>query len=461
MRGIGEPEPPNGFCAGDTLSRRRAPTYILAVAFWLTFVAIAWETGPAEASFHSQSAPPAHFAGIEKLAAESLNIFGEIQPFPQPMTTVAQTMAEKELRFGMVAPFTGSAKELGSQMKVGVEAAFDAANDAGGVNSRVVRLVTADDGYDPARTLEAVKQLRDKDQIIGLVGDVGTPTAAAVLPFVLENHMLFYGAFTGAGLLRSDPPDRYVVNYRASYVEETDAVVRYLVKIRRLRLDQIAVFAQQDAFGDAGYAGVEKAFRALSAEAVDPPLRLGYARNTVDVAAAMEGLRKKRQSIKAVVMVATYRAAAKFIEKTRDLYPDMIYTDVSFVGSTALSAELTLLGPRYANGVIVTQVVPAVDGYSSLALEYRAALAKYFPSEKPDYVSFEGYVEAKILTEALTRAGPQLDVEKLVDAFETIHNLDIGLGASLNYGRAEHQGSHKVWGTQLDSAGKYQPIDLR
>ena len=387
--------------------------------------------------------------------------FGEVQPFSQPVAANTPAPSDKEIRFGMVAAFSGSAKELGNQMKVGVEAAFNAANDAGGVNGRTLRLFTADDGYDPQRSLDALKQLHDKSQFIGLVGDVGTPTSAAVLPYVLENHILFYGAFTGAGLLRNDPPDRYVLNYRASYVEETDAVVRYLVKVRRLRLDQIAVFAQQDSFGDAGYAGVEKAFRALSSVALDPPLRLGYTRNTVDVAAAVEGLHKKRASIKAVVMVATYRAAAKFIEKTRDQYPDLIYTNVSFVGSTALSSELMLLGPRYANGVIVTQVVPAVDGYSSLALEYRAALAKYFPSESADYVSFEGYVDGKILLEALKRSGPQADVEKLVDAFEGIRNLDIGLGTMVNFGRAEHQGSHKVWGTQIDANGKYQPIDLQ
>jgi branched-chain amino acid transport system substrate-binding protein len=420
---------------------------------WLMLLSLTCATASAQAEGARDSAT--------RYAAESPAAFGEIQPFPPATTPAAQTSSDKEIRFGMVAPFTGPAKELGSQMKGGVETAFDAANDLGGINGRMLRLVTADDGYDPARTLDALKQLRDKNQILGLIGDVGTPTAAAALPYVLENHLLFYGAFTGAGLLRNDPPDRYVVNYRASYVEETDAVVRYLVKVRRLHVDQIAVFAQQDSFGDAGYAGVEKAFRALSATPVDPPLRLGYVRNTVDVAAAIDGLRKKRQPVKAIVMVATYRAAAKFIEKTRDLYPDMIYTNVSFVGSTALSEELTLLGSRYVNGVIVTQVVPAVEGYSSLALEYRAALAKYFPSENPDYVSFEGYVETKILIEAMNRAGPQVDVEKLVDAIEGIHNLDIGLGAPVVFGRAEHQGSHKVWGTQLDANGKYQPIDLQ
>jgi len=176
---------------------------------------------------------------------------------------------------------------------------------------------------------------------------------------------------------------------------------------------------------------------------------------------AIAHLRGHKPPIKAIVMVATYRAAAKFIEKTRDLYPGMIYTNVSFVGSTALADELMLLGPRYANGVIVTQVVPSVDAYSSVALAYKAALANHVPGVAPDYVSMEGYVAANVLIEALKRAGPQLDTEKLVDAFEGMRNFDMGLGTPISFGRAEHQGSHKVWGTQLDGAGHYHAIDLQ
>ena len=268
-------------------------------------------------------------------------------------------------------------------MKLGIDAAFNRANDAGGVDGRMLRLFAADDGYEPSRTLEAMKQLYEKDQVFGFIGNVGTPTAAVAMPYALERRTLFFGAFTGANILRNDPPDRYVFNYRASYAEETDAVVHYLVKLRRLQPQQIAVFAQQDSYGDAGFAGVAKAFRSLGV-GDSAILRLGYKRNTVDVDEAVNQLQAQKTPIKAVVMVATYRAAAKFIEKTRDLYPGMIYTNVSFVGSTALADELMLLGPRFANGVIVTQVVPAVGGYSSAVLEYKNALEKYFPGEAPD-----------------------------------------------------------------------------
>ena len=360
----------------------------------------------------------------------------------------------------MSAPFSGAAKELGQNMKIGIEAAFNAVNANGGVHGRQLRLIAADDGYEPARTAETMKRLYEKDQIFAVVGNVGTPTAAVALPYALDRKMLFFGAFTGAGLLRSDPPDRYVFNYRASYAEETSAVVHYLVKVKRLRPNQIAVFAQQDSYGDAGFSGVTKAVRALGGDE-KAILRLHYQRNTIDVDDAVEQLKKSRIPIKAVIMVPTYRAAAKFIEKTRDLFPGMIYTSVSFVGSTALANELMQLGKRFATGVIVTQVVPALEGHSSLVLDYKAALAKYFPGEQPDYVSLEGYVTANVLITALRRNGPDLDTEKLVQTLENLRDLDIGLGTPVSFGRSEHQGVHKVWGTQLDENGRYQPIDLQ
>jgi branched-chain amino acid transport system substrate-binding protein len=379
--------------------------------------------------------------------------------------TLVRGVTANEIRFGISAALSGPTKELGQNMQRGIVAAFNIANANGGVHGRQLRLIAADDGYEPARAAETMKQLYEKDQVFGVVGSVGTPTAVVALPYALERKMLFFGAFTGAGLLRNDPPDRYVFNYRASYAEETAATMDYLVKVRKLKPEQIAVFAQQDAYGDSGFSGVAKAVRSLGGND-STILRLNYQRNTVDVDEAVAQLRahnsnRSRIPIRAVIMVPAYRAAAKFIEKTRNLYPDMIYTSVSFVGSTALANELMLLGKKYATGVIVTQVVPAVDGHSSLVIEYKNALAKYFPGESPDYVSLEGYVAASVLIAALKQNGPQLDTERLVATLENLRDLDVGLGTPVSFGRSEHQGVHKVWGTQLTETGQYQPIDLQ
>jgi ABC-type branched-subunit amino acid transport system substrate-binding protein len=345
-------------------------------------------------------------------------------------------------------------------MKQGIEAAFAVANDTGGVHGRRLRLLTGDDGYEPARTLEVMKELTEDRQVFAMIGNVGTPTAAVALPIALERKMLFFGAFTGASLLRHNPPDRYVFNFRASYAEETAAAVNYLVKTRHVRPDHIAVFAQQDSFGDAGYAGVSRALRGFFRAEPRAVLRLGYRRNTVDVDDAVARLRERSGSVRAIVMMATYRAAAKFVEKVHQQFPRTLFANVSFVGGTELADELMLLGSQYANGVIVTQVVPPVESHSTAVLKYRAALAKYFPGEKPDSVSLEGFWTASLLVEGLRRAGPELDTERLVDTLEGIRELDLGIGTTISFGPVEHQGSHKVWGMELDEAGRYRAIDL-
>lgn len=406
-------------------------------------------------------------ADIEKVSVPSsqMNMAATVA---QPAAFATQLAAgpihgitDSEIRFGASVPLTGPNKDYGHQIKVGIETAFRAANEAGGVNGKMLRLIIADDGYEPTRTTETMKQLYDKEQVFGFFGNFGTATSMVAAPFALDRQSLFFAAYSGANVLRRDPPDRYVFNYRASYAEETEAAVHYLVKIRRIKPEQIAVFAQQDAFGDAGFEGVAKAMRRLRGGDGGFILRTGYPRNSLDVDTAIAQVKASKTPIKAVVMVATYRAAAKFIEKTRETIPGLIYTNPSAVGSTSLREELMLLGPQYAQGVIVTQVVPAVDGYSSLILEYKSALAKYFGGEAPDYVSFEYYIASRILIEALKRSGPQLDSEKLVNSFENMRAFDLGLGTAINFGKSEHQGSHKVWGTQLNEAGNYEPVELQ
>ena len=156
-------------------------------------------------------------------------------PAPVANTDLAtRGVTDHEIRFGMASPFTGANKEAGRQLKLGVDAAFDEINDAGGVNGRQLRLFAVDDGYEPSRTPAAMQELTGKDQVFGFIGNFGTATAAVALPLALEQKTLFLGALSGGNLLRRDPPDRYVFNYRPSYSEETGAAVRYLVKVRRI-----------------------------------------------------------------------------------------------------------------------------------------------------------------------------------------------------------------------------------
>ncbi len=373
---------------------------------------------------------------------------------------VAQPAGD-EIAFGMVAPFSGAAKDMGKDVRTGVEVAFAAANDAGGVHGRKLKLIAVDDGYEPTRTPAAMQELIETRKVFGFIGNVGTPTAAVAVPIANERGVLFFGAVTGASILRHSPPDRYVFNYRASYAEETAAIVRYLVEVRRIPAAKIAAFTQDDAFGDAGFEGIARIMRQYRR---DPAklLRVRYKRNTADVEDAVRAIAQHAREIRAVVMVATYKPAARFIERLRDSdVQNLVFTNVSFVGSNSLAEELAQLGPGYADGVVVTQVVPLPTSKATTILKFQDQLKKYAPGEKPGFLSLEGWIAARLLIEGLQRAGRTLTTDSLIDALEGIHGLDMGIGTPLGFGPSEHQASHMVWGTVLDAKGAFQALDLQ
>lgn len=381
-------------------------------------------------------------------------------PPPPPAAAPApsvQGVTPDAILVGLAAPFSGPSKELGRQIKVGLEAAFAQANEAGGVHGRRLTLVPEDDGADPARIAAALRVLWEKRKVFALVGNVGASNALASVPFVLERRALLLGAFSGAQVLRRDPPDRYVFNLRASDAEETAAIVRFLLR-RGIRPEAIAVFGEEGAASEAGYQGVAKLLR--RERKVNTVLRVGYPRNTLDIEDAVQRIRTRAPWTRAVVMVGSYRATARFIARMRAVMPGMTFASVSSVGATALAEELQQLGAGAGEGVIVTQVVPPVDSGATAVLAYKKQLEKLAPDEKPDAVSFEGYLVGRLLVEGLQRAGRELDTEKLVDALEGVRDLDLGTGSKLAFGPSEHQASHRVWGTLLDGRGRYQVFDL-
>ncbi len=370
----------------------------------------------------------------------------------------ARGVTSTEVVLGLSAPFSGSAQEVGRELEVGLKTYFEDINAQGGVAGRKIRLVPLDDGYEPDQALANMQTLFEKHKVFGFIGNAGTPTAMKTLPYALDKHLLFFGAYSGAPVLRKDPPDRFVFNVRASYEEETAAIVQYLVKMRKVQPEQIALFAQHDDYGDAGERGVKKMLRAYRIDD-SKLLRVGYERGRFDVDDVARKI-VQRPDVRAVVMMATYRPAGRFIQKVKDAGRDLIFASVSFVGGNALADDLNQRGPQYADGVIVTQVVPNPDSEAVSIAKYRTLLARYYPNEKPDFVSLEGYLDAMVLVEGMKKAGNNLTTDTLIDALESLKGFDPGIGVVLGFGPSEHQASHKVWGTVIDKAGKFQTLDL-
>lgn len=377
---------------------------------------------------------------------------------------IVRGVSEREVVLGMSAPFSGPARESGRVVQIGIDTFIQHINDEGGIAGRKLRLVALDDRYEPNRALANMEELFEKHKVFAVIGNVGTAGAEKTLPYALEKRLLFFAPFSGGLLLRQVPPDRYVFNVRPGHDEETAALFKFLVEIKQVRPEQIAVFAQQDGYGEAGVHGVVKMLR-KSGRDPDKLLRLGYARNTLAVDDAVQKI-LGAPHIRAVIMTAMYQPAARFIEKVKDgrkaagATNELLFANVSFAGANALVEELGQLGTDYGDGIIVSQVVPPVDSQATAVLKYRDLLGKYHPSERPSFSSLEGYIAAMVLAEGLRRAGASLTTENLIDALESIHNLDLGIGAPIRFGPSEHQGSHKVWGTILNKDGRYQSLEL-
>lgn len=354
-------------------------------------------------------------------------------------------VTKDKILFGQVAALHGPAQALGQGMREGILAAFDEANRSGGINGRKLELKSIDDGYEPEKTIEATKKIINEDHVFALVGSVGTPTSKAGQPIATEAKVPFIGPFTGAEFLR-DPYNRYVVNVRSSYFQETEAWIEHLTK--DLGITRIAILYQDDAFGLAGLAGVKNAMakRHMSLAGTGT-----FKRNTIAVKTALLDIMKSQPQ--AVVTVGPYKPIAQFIKVARQLKMDAVFVAISFVGSDSLAEDLGAQG----NGVIVSQVVPFPwDKFLPVAVSYRAAMAAVSANSKPGFVSFEGYLVGRIVVEALKRIPGAPSRESFLDAISKA-SFDLG-GVKYVFGPTNNQGSDQVYFTILQSDKSFRPI---
>lgn len=349
-----------------------------------------------------------------------------------------------KILFGQAAVFDGPASALGLGMREGLTAAFAEVNAKGGVKNRKLELITRDDGYEPAKSIEATRELIAVG-VFALVGPVGTPTSMAAHPIAKEAGVPFIGPFTGVEALRN-PYQPHVVNVRASYFQETEVMVERLTKDRGV--SKIAIFYQDDAFGRAGLAGTQRALDKRNMKLVAEGT---FERNTVAVKGAVLEIRKAEPE--AVIMIGPYKPCAEFIKLCRQVRFDPVFVNISFVGSDALAKEL---GPAGA-GVVVTQVVPFPNDTSiPVVAAYQKAMQAAVPKGSLGFVSLEGYLVGRAVIAALDKISGEPTRQALLQQF-TNGNYDLG-GFALAYGPNDNQGSDAVFLTVIGADGKFKPV---
>lgn len=350
----------------------------------------------------------------------------------------AQTLGDK-IVLGQSAAFSGPSAELGQQYHLGAKLYFDRLNASGGIDGRKIELRKLDDGYEPERCAANTKQFIS-DGVFALFGYAGTPTTAA-LPLATEAKLPLFAPLTGAQSLR-DPYNRQIVHVRASYADETAAIVKQTVS---MGIKRVAVFHQNDGYGQAGFEGTS---RALATHKLEPVAVGTVERNSTDVATALAAILPKNPE--AIVQVGTYKACAVFVRLARKAGFMGTFYNVSFVGTQALMDELGAV----AAGVSVAQVMPyPYSPVTPLSGDYLAALkSEDARGQSPNYTSMEGYVAARVFTEAVRRAGKALTRDGLLNAIAGMTAFNLG-GFNLSFGPNKNVGSSFVELTILSKDG--------
>ena len=332
-------------------------------------------------------------------------------------------VSAKDIRIGMSAAFKGTAAGLGTEFYRGAQAYYDEINSRGGVHGRSIGVMAIDDGYEPIPCIRNTLQLIEKENVFFLSNYVGTPTLTRALPLIKRyaaQQVILVGNFTGAQPQREAPYGEHVFNIRASYRQEMMALVdRFWEQGAR----KFGVYYQVDAYGRSGTDGVAR----------------GLA-----------------------------------LRNARDLGWSVPIANVSFVGSDAMLALLVqhgkTSGREYTTGLVNSQVVPSYDDLTLPAVvEYRALMERHKPTvpeslrdpkyapQKFSFISLEGYVNAKVIVEALRRAGPAPTRVALRQALEGMRNVDLGIAAPLNFGPERHQGLDSVYFTRVEN-GRWVPV---
>jgi ABC-type branched-subunit amino acid transport system substrate-binding protein len=360
-----------------------------------------------------------------------------------PLKAVAQApgVTAKSILLGESAPFSGPAAQLGIQMNIGTKAYFDYINARGGIYGRKIELKARDDKYEANLCADNTKKFIQEDKVFALISYVGTPTTMAAMPTFTEAKVPLIGPFTGAEALRN-PVNRYIFNVRASYFDETEKIVEQLVSTGNRK---IAVFYQDDAYGQAGLKGVQIAMDKRNLKTV----ALGKVeRNTVNVQDAVKTINAAQPD--GVIMISAYTSIAEFVREMKAAGSTTQFHNVSFVGSTALAAALKEEG----YGVAISQVVPYPWGPEvRIVKEYQEILAKAGHTDY-NFSSLEGFIVGEVMVDALRRAGKNLTREKLIAALEGMNNVDLG-DFVVNFSPTNHSGSKSVDLTMIGHAGRF------
>ena len=337
----------------------------------------------------------------------------------------------KSITIGQSAPLSGANAELGNDIRNGALAYFRKVNDAGGVYGRRIELTTLDDANQVPRAEANTKKLVEEQAVFALFGYASATLSRPALPTVEQHGVPFLAPFTGADPMRVF--HKYVYNMRSSYADELEKIVEHYTSFGVRRF---AVVHYDDAVGKENLTAVDRALKKRNLTLVS--VAAWKDRAKPDIEGGLKDVMKGQPEV--VILTTLYKATADFIRSAQKAGFGAQMVSNSFPGSSPLGRELGKDG----SGVAIAQVVPPPTKRSvPVVQEYQVAIEKHLGRKEYSFTSLEAFIAAKVVVEALRRAGPKLTRESFMRALETMNAYDAG-GYTMSFSPTDHNGSTYV-----------------
>ena len=337
---------------------------------------------------------------------------------------------------GQSLALTGPGSSLAQPFHQGAKLYFDNVNAAGGVNGRKIELVTLDDQGNPANTTANTKKLLDQG-VLSLFGFYGSPQVTAAYPLIKDRDIILFAPMAAADEFRGALYAN-VYSLRPGYSEEAAAITKHAAALGARKL---AILHAGDGESLAALDSAQRTMTSMGANLLaNAAFSSGAVAGSVDKALA--------PGPESVLVIGDSQSAATVVRELRAKgFRGPVY-GFSNTGESLLAEQLGKSGA----GVVVARVVPKSDGSKVALVRELQADAAAAKLGKPNVYMVEGYIAARVYTEALRRISKDPTRAKLRKAIEALDDLSIG-GFRIHFVE-DRVGSRLVELGLIDSQGR-------
>lgn len=371
----------------------------------------------------------------------------QIAIMASPVFAETQGVSKTEVVVGTLQDLSGPVATLGIHFRNGAQMRFDEVNQMGGIHGRKIKFVVEDSGYDPKKAVLAAQKLIQKDKVFAVINNLGTPIAMVTMQNFVDNGVLHL--FPTAQIPSAyEPVDKRKFALYPPYLTTTPLGVKQLVRTQGFK--KIGILYQDDDFGYEVSKGAESALGDLNLPLCE---KASYKRGATEFSSQIAKL--KSAGCDLIVLGTSVRETIGAYSESRKIG----WNVAMLVTQAGYSAQIHQLGGAAMDGLFGLALIPHPysEGANKLLADWIERYKKQFGVE-PNTWSVGAYVGADIFVRGLEKAGPNLTVDSVSTALETISTPTDYFGApSYNFSKKDHLGNRQVRLTQIRN-GKWENL---